>query len=450
MSRSALEEAGERFVAAHGAFVASRGDEPTWLAQHRRDALAVFAARGLPTTRDEEWRYTSLAALAAQPFAEARPTQLGRDDLEAVATPLFACSLYAFANGHAVPALSSSPALPGGARCDSLAALLGDGAGPVEARLDHYVDVKAHPFAALNSAFASDGAVVRVPRGVEVAQPLHLVFASAADGEPHVTHPRVVVVAEAGSRVTVLQDHVSLGDAPSLTNAVCEIHVGPGAEVHWVLVQREHERHFHVSNVQVRQERDSRFCAHTLTLGGRLVRNDAGVVLAGEGADCRLDGLFVGAGESVIDNHTEVDHALPHGTSRELYKGVLGGGARGVFRGRVIVRPDAQKTSASQSNPNLLLGPRAEIDTKPQLEIWADDVKCSHGSTIGHLDENALFYLRSRGLSETRARDLLARAFALEVLDGLPGALGEGLDDAVLACLRRAHGGAGAHGGAES
>src|SRR5262249_6172290 len=225
------------------------------------------------------------------------------------------------------------------------------------------------------------------------------------------------------------------------TNAVTEVHVGPGATVHWVLLQREDDAHFHVSNLSVRQERNSTFTGHTLTLGGRLVRNDARVVLAGEGSECTLDGLFIGGGPGVLDNHTEIDHAVPHGTSRELYKGVLGGAARGVFRGRVIVRPDAQKTSASQSNANLLLGARAEIDTKPQLEIYADDVKCSHGSTIGRLDENALFYLRPRGLPEPRGRALLLRAFGLEVLGRLPArALAEGLDDAVVACLRRARG----------
>jgi Fe-S cluster assembly protein SufD len=439
---SALETTRDRLVAEHRAFAAARGGEPAWLAAHRRDALEAFAARGLPSTREEEWRYTSLAPLAALPFSLAEPARVARADLEELAAPLFACSLYAFANGRAVPELSSAPGLPGGARCDSLAALFADGASPIEAHFDHHVDLKLHPFAALNSAFASDGAVVRAPRGVAFEQPLHLVFASAADAHPQVTHPRVVVMAEAGSRVTIVQDHVSLGDRPGFTNAVTEVHVGEGATVHWVLLQREHDAHFHISNLAVRQERDSTFSAHTLTLGGRLVRNDAGVVLAGEGAQCTLDGLFIGGGSSVFDNHTEVDHAVPHGTSRELYKGVLGGAARGVFRGRVIVRPGAQKTSASQSNANLLLGARAEIDTKPQLEIYADDVKCGHGSTIGRLDDDALFYLRSRGLPEPRARDLLMRAFALEVLERLPArSLAQGLDDAVIACLRRAHGG---------
>jgi Fe-S cluster assembly protein SufD len=438
---SSLESARDRILADHAAFVAARSDDPAWLATHRSEAIAAFATRGLPSTRDEEWRYTNLSPLAALPFAPARTATLDRSAIEELAAPLFACSLYAFGNGHAVPELSSAPGLPGGARCDGLAALLSDGASPVEARLDHYVDIKAHSFAALNSAFAQDGAVVRAPRGVACEQPVHLVFASVAGDAPPVTHPRVVIVAEAGSHLTVVQDHVSVGATAGFTNSVTEIHVGAGAQVHYVLLQREHDDHLHISNLQVRQERDSHFSAHTLTLGGRLVRNDAGVLLADHGAECHLDGLFVGGGESVLDNHTEIDHAMPHCTSHELYKGVLGGAARGVFRGRVIVRPDAQKTQATQSNPNLLLGAKAEIDTKPQLEIYADDVKCSHGSTIGRLDEDALFYLRSRAIGDERARDMLTRAFGLEVLERLPTpGLREGLDDTVVACLRRARG----------
>jgi Fe-S cluster assembly protein SufD len=301
---TALDAARDRFLAAHETFVSTRDDDPAWLATHRREAIEAFAARGLPTTRDEEWRYTSLAPLAKLDFAPAAEAVLARDALEALAAPLFACSLYAFANGRAVRALSSAPGLPGGARCDGLAALLSDGAGPVEARLDHYVDIKAHPFAALNSAFASDGAVVRAPRGVACEQPVHLVFASVAGATPPVTHPRVVVIAEAGSEITVVQDHVSVGAAAGFTNAVTEVHVGAGARVHFVLLQREDDAHLHVSNLQVRQERDSVFTSHTLSLGGRLVRNDAVVLLADRGAECSLDGLFAAGGICVVDNHT--------------------------------------------------------------------------------------------------------------------------------------------------
>jgi Fe-S cluster assembly protein SufD len=230
----------------------------------------------------------------------------------------------------------------------------------------------------------------------------------------------VLLVAGPESRSQVIVDHVDLAPARGFTNAVVEVRVERGAELALVLVQREAEATFHVSNLAARVERDARLSAHAVTLGGALVRNDTSVVLADEGASCRLDGLFAGQGEQLLDHHSLIDHAMPHGTSRQLTKGILGGSARGVFRGRVIVRPDAQKTDAEQSNPNLLLSAGAEVDSKPQLEIHADDVKCRHGASIGRLDEDALFYLRARGLDEAAARELLMRGFAAEVLDALP------------------------------
>jgi Fe-S cluster assembly protein SufD len=234
----------------------------------------------------------------------------------------------------------------------------------------------------------------------------------------------------------VVQDHVSLGGGAALTNAVTELHVGPGAHLEHVLLQREGGAAFHVSNTAAQLERDARLATHVVSLGGRLVRNDLTVTLAGEGAEARLSGLFLVGGERLVDNHTFVDHAVPHGTSRQLYKGVLGGRSRGVFRGRVLVRPDAQHTDAKQSNPNLLLSDGAEIDGKPQLEIHADDVKCSHGSAIGRVDESALFYLRARGIDEAAARALLVRGFAAEVLAALPEpSLAEALGDAFAALL---------------
>ena len=220
---------------------------------------------------------------------------------------------------------------------------------------------------------------------------------------------------------------------------MAEVTVEQGAAVDLVLLQRENAASFHVSNLEVRIGRDARFAAHTLTLGGGFVRNDLNAVLEDEGASLRLDGLTVAGGKQLVDNHTVVDHAMPHGESRQRYKSVLGGRARGVFRGRVIVRPDAQKTNAEQSSANILLGEGAEIDAKPQLEIWADDVKCSHGATIGRLDENALFYLRSRGIGEAAARDLLVQGFAAEVLASLPSpALAEGLAELLREQMRGA------------
>ncbi len=422
---SALARARDHYVSRYAEFERGAGDEPAWLRSLRREALAHFEERGLPDRKQEEWRYTNLAALAGVPFELAPPAAPPpREAVEPVAFPVYACGLAVFVDGRHVPELSATRALSGDLRVLSLAALRAGAAPELEGALGRQVDTKRHPFAALNTAFLDDGAAVFLPAGVALEQPLHVVFVSTGGEAPRVQHPRLLLVAGANSRATVIQDHVSIdaarGTAAGFTNAVTEVRAEPGARLDLVLLQRESDRVFHVSNLSAHQERDSRLSAHTITLGGALVRNDANVLLAGEGAECRLSGLYVGSGRQVLDNHTEIDHAVPHGTSHELYKGILGGHSRGVFRGRVVVRPDAQKTLASQSNPNLLLSEGAEIDTKPQLEIYADDVKCSHGSAIGQLDETALFYLRSRGLGEERARQILTRAFANEILHALP------------------------------
>ena len=429
----------DHYLAQHAGIVPGR--EPAWLAALRSDAVSAFADAGLPHTRQEEWRYTNVSPIARANFLLAGPPRhaVDRADLESHAFPVFACSVYVFLNGRFAPELSAGAELPGGARVRSLRTLRQGDASGLEGRFGALADPKQNAFAALNTAFLDDGAVVHVPRGGDAGQPIHLVFVSAPTDAPAVVHPRVLVVAEEGSHVSLIQDHVCVGNAQGFSNPVTEIHAGPNAAVDFVLLQREPDHRFHVSNLAIRQGRSSRVSAHTLALGGALVRNDVAVVLAEEGAECDLNGLFVAGGRQLVDNHTLVDHAVPHCTSRELYKGILGGAARGVFRGRVIVRPDAQKTNASQSNPNLLVGRRAEVNTKPQLEIYADDVKCNHGASIGRLDADALFYLRSRGLDESRARDMLTRAFGLEILDALPApALAEALDELLLERLRYA------------
>jgi len=440
---SAFEAARDHYLSRHAGFVGELGSEPGWLGSLRQEALACFSEEGFPQRSLEEWRYTNVAPIAKQLFelparAAASPD---RERLEALSFPVFACGLFVFVNGSFRPELSAPPALSAGIRVESLAELRAEAPEQLSDRFGREAPLKGSPFAALNTAFVSDGAVLRVPRGFQDEQPVHVVFVSTDAEEPAIQHPRLLIDAEPGSRILVIQDHVTMGRAPGFTNAVGEVHVGEDAEVDLVIVQREHDAHFHVSGLHVRQERDSRFSAHTLTLGGALVRNDATVLLAGTGASCNLGGLFVGGGTQTIDNHTLVDHAVPHCSSRELYKGVLGGRARGVFRGRVIVRPDAQKTNALQSNPNLLIGRGAEMDTKPQLEIYADDVRCSHGSSIGQLDADAIFYLRCRALSLEHARDLLTRAFAHEVTNALPvPGLGEGLDALLLERLSHARG----------
>jgi Fe-S cluster assembly protein SufD len=396
----------------------------------RRAGLEAFAAQGLPSTRLEEWRYTNVAELAAIPWqsAEEPAPEISRDALEALASPVFACGLLVFVNGRLVPELGTlrSPDV----ELVSLAEARRSSDARALQRIGSLVDVKAHPFAALATACLDGGVCIRFPAGVRLQQPLHLVFLSASSAAPVAAHPRVWIEAGRGSEAVIVQDHVSLGSAPAFTNVVTELHVGAGAKLSHLLLQREGGAVFHVSNTTAQLERDARLAAHVITLGGRFVRNDLSVQIAGEGAEAVLNGLFLCAGERLVDNHSFVDHAVPHGTSRQLYKGVLSGRSRGVFRGRVRVRPHAQKTDARQSNPNLLLSDGAEIDGKPQLEIYADDVKCSHGSAIGRVDENALFYLRTRGIDEATARALLVRGFAAEVLAALPEpAVAEALGD---------------------
>jgi Fe-S cluster assembly protein SufD len=403
-----------------------RPAEPAWLEQRRASALASFRDQGLPTTKLEAWRYTNLAALGKTSFEHAAPAaEVSREAIERVCFPVFACSLYVFLDGRYREELSAPRALSGNTRVQTDPEL-------ARSHLGALVDPKQHPLAALNTALFEDVAVLRVPRDTRIEQPVHVVFASSGGTAPHVRHPRLLVVAEEGSQVQVVQDHVCLDETGAdggFSNSVCEVVVEANAQVDLVVVQRETDG-FHVSNLGLRLERDARLTSNVITLGGRLVRNDLAATLAGEGCDATLNGLFVGSGERVVDNHTLVDHAVPHGTSRQLYRGILGGASRGVFRGRVVVRPDAQKTNAQQSNPNLLLCDAAEVDTRPQLEIHADDVKCSHGSTVGQLDDDALFYLRARGISEQEARGLLTRGFAHQVLDALPvAALREGLDE---------------------
>jgi Fe-S cluster assembly protein SufD len=441
---SELEAARERWVAlfAEREKSLARSDGPG-LRRLRRECLARFSELGFPTTRQEEWRYTNVEPLARVPFRPGRPDPEGihRSAVESLSFPVFACHLFVFVNGRFAPELSAPGALSGHLPVRTLQRLRTEDPAFLEANLGRCAAAKQHPFVALNGAFLDDGAVVRVPPGLRLAEPIHLVFLSSGDAEPSSSQPRVLVVAGRGSHATVVQDHVSLGLGTRFTNAVSEALVEEDASLSLVLLQREHEATFHVCGLHAVVERGARFSSHTLCLGGALVRNDLSVRLADEGAACRLDGLFVGTGRQLLDNHTEVDHPMPRCSSEELYKGILGGSARGVFRGRIIVRPGAVGTDARQQNPNVLLCDGAEIDSKPQLEIYADDVKCSHGSAIGRLDPDAMFYLRSRGLAEARARDLLIRGFATEILDRLPArALGDAVAELLVARLRSAGG----------
>jgi len=398
-------------------FVAGRAaGEPAWLAARRKDAMSAFSAQGFPTTRHEDWRYTSVAALSRTSFepGDPAPKALRREHVEAAALPVYACSLFVFVNGRFAPALSAKPAADE-ATVRSLRDVLADAPERLEPVLARRATVDGAPFAALNTAFLDDGAVVEIAPGAALTAPLHVVHLTSPGGGDTVSFPRTLVLARTGSRGTVIEDHVSLGEGGFFTNGVTELELEPGAQLDYVKLQREAPVGHHVASVCAGLDRDARLCAVTLSLGSTLTRTDFTARLEGPGAECTLDGLYVASDRQLVDNHTTIDHVARNGTSRELYKGILDGRSRGVFRGRVIVREGAQKTDSRQTNKNLLLARDAEADSKPQLEISADDVKCSHGSSIGQLEEDALFYLRARGIDETDARRLLLRAFAGEV-----------------------------------
>jgi len=405
-------------AARYEAFAAGRpAGEPGWLAARRKDAMSAFSAQGFPTTRDEDWRYTSVAAIARTPFEPGvpGPKALRREHVEAAALPVYACSLFVFVNGRFAPELSAKPAQAGEVAVRSLAVALAESPAGLEPLLARRAPVEGAPFVALNTAFLDDGALVEIAPGAKLTAPVHVVHVTCPGGRETISQPRCLVLARSGCEATVIEDHVSIGDGGFFTNAVTEIEIEAGARLDYVKLQREAPVGHHVAAVHAGLARDARFGAVTLSLGGALTRTDFTARLEGAGAECTMDGLYVASDRQLVDNHTTIDHVAPHGTSRELYKGILDGRSRGVFRGRVIVRKDAQKTDSKQTNKNLLLSRDAEADSKPQLEISADDVKCSHGSTIGQLDEDSLFYLRARGIDEVDARRLLLRAFAAEV-----------------------------------
>lgn len=427
-----------RFAEAFAAGAAERAGEPAWLEAARKSAIARFAELGVPTRRHEEWKYTSAERIARVPWRPAAPAALGPEALAALALPLGDHPRLVFVNGRFAPALSRLDALPDGVTaCAARALWSGEGAW-LEERLALPAPLADRAFAALAVAFAPDAAVVRVARDVD-ASALVVLFLAAPDAEAAVA-PRLVVEAGPGARLSLFELHAGpAGGEPQLHDALTEIVVGENASVEHVRVQLAGAGATHLGHVAVRVARDGRYASRAIELGAAIARLDLVTVLDGEGAEATLDGLYVAGDGQHSDNRTTVDHARPHGTSRELYKGVLSGRSRGVFNGKVIVRRDAQRTDAEQRNANLLLGGDSEVDSKPQLEIEADDVRCTHGSSIGQLEEDALFYLRARGLDAAAARALLVRAFAGEILERVPDeALREALVARVLAKLAAA------------
>ena len=393
------------------------GRDLAWLRKLREDAFARFCEVGFPTTHDEDWRFTNVSTIAKAPFRlAANASHLDKKQLEAWLLPGAACQLV-FVDGHISRELSSLGDLPAGVRVNSLADEINTNPAAVEPHLGRYLNTERDAFAALNTTFAADGAFVHIRKGKVLEQPIHLLFVSTGGVQPLMTHPRNLIVVEEQSQIAIVEDYVSLDGGVAFCNTATELVAAESAVVSHYMIEREDRETFNVSTLRIQQGRSSNVATHSVLLGGGLVRNNVHPVLVGEGAECLINGLFIGVERQHLDNYMLVEHTSPHCDSRQFYNGILDGRSHGVFHGRIIVHKDAQKTDAKQTNRNLLLSDDAQIDTKPQLEIYADDVKCTHGATIGQIDETALFYLRSRGIDEVSARKLLLLAFANECLD---------------------------------
>ncbi|MCP5151519.1 MAG: Fe-S cluster assembly protein SufD [Ectothiorhodospiraceae bacterium] len=388
-----------------------------WVDALRGDAIRAFEADGFPSSRAEDWRYTRLGALERKGFRLAEPgAAVDPDALDPLCLPLEAAWRAVFVDGRLAPALSHLPS-GGDLRVTPLADALADGDASLGTRLTPGERRPPSAFTRLNTAFMGDGAVVRVEPGHTVERPLHLLFVTASADAGAASHPRLVVEVGAGASLTVLESYAGVGAGGYLTNALTRIVLADGAALEHVKLQSETDDAYHIASVDVRQSASSRYVHRVFQLGARLGRTEYDVALEGEGAQCTLDGLFLVAGRQHSDLRLRIEHESPECRSEQLFKGILDGHSRGVFDGRVRVHPDAQKSDARQTNHNLLLSRDAEVDTKPQLEIYADDVKCSHGATVGQLDDNMLFYLRARGIDGDTARALLTYGFARDVVD---------------------------------
>jgi len=396
------------------------GESQSRIHSIRRIALARFIELGFPTTRDEEWRFTNLAPFRNVKFQSA--TQLsGKTITKEQLAPYFVtdsnCIKLVFVNGHYAAELSATRPLPMHTNVGSLASAIHAGDPNVGRFLARYAPFEKNAFTALSTAFMVDGAFVLIGDGMALEEPIECLFLTTSSKQPVVANPRNLFIVGKRSRATIVESYVGIDQQNNLNNAVTEIIVGEDSIVEHDKLEMESEDSYHIGTIQIHQSARSNYVNNAITLGGKIVRNNITVVLADEGAESTLNGLSLGTGEQLVDSHTTIDHTKPNCTSHELYKSILAGKAKGVFNGKIFVRQDAQKTDAKQTNKTLLLSDDATIDTKPQLEIFADDVKCTHGAAVGQLDEEQIFYLRSRGMGERTAKDILTFAFASDVVE---------------------------------
>ena len=408
----------------------------SWLNALRANAVDRVGALSVPTTRDEDWRFTDISPLTKLSFQPAlRAGQPAPGTAQLTAADIMRWSIaeasarLVFVDGIFAPEHSFNRA---GITVENLAAGVNTHAAAVQAQLGRHAAFEHNAFAALNTAFLHDGALIIVPRDAALKAPVHLLY--VATRKQAASYPRCLVIAEPGSAATVIEDFVALQEASYFTNAVTEMSLAGNAAIHHVRVQRDGAEAFHIANCAVSLASASRYHSVSVALGARISRHNLSVLLGAEGAECSIDGLALIGGQQLADTHTLIDHATPQCVSRQLHKCIVDDAARAVFNGNIMVRAGAQRTDSSQSSRNLLLSTKARVDTKPQLEIFADDVKCAHGATVGQLDVDEVFYLKSRGLSDTAARNLLTYAFGAEVIERIPVAsLRQRLEAAVLA-----------------
>lgn len=397
-----------------------------WLRGMREHAMSNFNRLGFPTARrgNEEWKYTNVVPLANTKFKYSPDIGLSK----VVSEDVLRCSPHGagwttlvFVNGRYDPDLSTTGGLGSGVRVTNLAEALVTSPDEVVRHLSKYASVEGDGFTALNTAFLRDGAFVHIPDGEECATPVHLLYLSTDSFEPTVSYPRALVVLGKGAKLDLVESYVGLAKSSYFTNAVTELVVGPGAELSHYRVLVESPDAFHVGTTRVSQERDSTLSSMAFSMGAAIARNDFNVVLGAPGSACNLSGLYMTTDSQHVDYHIDIDHVEPHTTSRQYHKGILAGRSVAVYTGRVLVRRGAQKSDAQQADKNLILSRNAEVNTKPSMEIYADDVKCTHGATAGQIAgaEDSLFYMRSRGLDRDTANGLLIRAFASEIVDSI-------------------------------
>ncbi|MBI3877466.1 MAG: Fe-S cluster assembly protein SufD [Verrucomicrobia bacterium] len=405
-------------LAACETFAASAAG-PDWLKNIRRNGATHFTELGFPTIKLEDWIYTNVAPITKLAFKPATTAgaNVTAEQLAPFRFPDWTGPRLVFVNGHFAPALSTLPAPKQGVTITNLAAAIASGDKLVEAHLSRHARVDESGFSALNTAFLADGAFIALAPNAVADEPVHLLFLAESSDAANTAQPRNLIVAGANSSAKIVEHYVSLGSATHFTNAVTEIALSEGAHIEHAKFQEENLEAFHIATVQATLARNSRFISHSISTGARLARHNINLVMTGEGVDCVMNGLYAVGGKQLVDHHTVADHAMPHCGSHEFYHGILGGSSRGVFNGKIFVRKDAQKTDAKQTSRNLLLTDTATVDTKPQLEILADDVKCTHGATVGQLNDEALFYCRTRGIAEVNARRLLTHAFASEIVN---------------------------------